>query len=97
MLVVEVPHDIITSGTSNVHTPKEEPTRISGEQGNHVPMDMVGLENSASPKCSQINFDNGKDSKSVRLDISFKSPSHTGLQTTELVIFALAIFQSQTF
>lgn len=26
-----------------------------------------------------------KDVKAVRLDISFKSPSHTGLQTTELV------------
>ncbi|KAA8520481.1 hypothetical protein F0562_014737 [Nyssa sinensis] len=59
MLVVEVPHDLITTVASNVQKLKEEPT--------------------------QMNNDNGKDAKSVRLDISFKSAPHTGLQTTELV------------
>lgn len=49
MLVVEVPHDIITSSAS------------------------------------LMTNDGGKNAKSVRLDISFKSPTHTGLQTTELV------------
>lgn len=85
MLVVEVPHDLITSVTSHVHTPKEDSTQMAGEQSNHVHIDMVGIDNSTSPKCPLVDFDNGKDSKSVRLDISFKSPSHTGLQTTELV------------
>ncbi|KAJ7962102.1 Non-canonical poly(A) RNA polymerase [Quillaja saponaria] len=85
MLMVEVPHDIIISCASNVQSPKEESTCTTGEHGNDVHSDVVGLEDSALPKCSQINSDNTKDSRTVRVDISFKSPSHTGLQTTELV------------
>ena len=81
MLVVEVPHDLIISAASNVQTLKEEPTKVNGEQ------DMIGLENSALPKCTHISNEKGNDAKAVRLDISFKSPSHTGLQTTELVAF----------
>ncbi|XP_059599133.1 uncharacterized protein LOC100265029 [Vitis vinifera] len=85
MLVVEVPPDLTTSAAPNLQTSKEEPTPMPGGQGSHIQTEMGGLENSASPKCAQINYDNSKDSKSVRIDISFKSPSHTGLQTTELV------------
>ena len=85
MLVVEVPNDLIASSTSNVQSPKEEPPLMSGEQGSNVQSDAVVLEDSSLPKCTQINYDTTKDSISVRLDISFKSPSHTGLQTTELV------------
>lgn len=90
MLVVEVPRDLIASSASNVQSPKEEPPHMSGEQGSHVNSSVVVLEESALPKCSQINYDATKDSVSVRIDISFKSPSHTGLQTTELVSLSLS-------
>ncbi|KAJ0112454.1 hypothetical protein Patl1_00187 [Pistacia atlantica] len=85
MLVVEVPHDLITSAATNVQSPKEEPADTTGKHADHVHSDMIGLEDSSSPKCSHLNYDNTKVVTSVRLDISFKSPSHTGLQTTELV------------
>lgn len=89
MLVVEVPCDLIASSASNVQSPKEEPSHVSGEQDSNVQPDVVVLEESSLPKCSQMNNDTIKDSISVRLDISFKSPSHTGLQTTELVFFSV--------
>lgn len=82
MLAVEVPHDLIASSSSNVQSPKEEP---SHDQGSTAHSDVVVLEESTLPKSTPINRDSPKDSISVRLDISFKSPSHTGLQTTELV------------
>ncbi|GMH17223.1 hypothetical protein Nepgr_019064 [Nepenthes gracilis] len=83
MLVVEVPLDFITSlDSSNAQTPTNEPTQLTGEEG-VCQTDIFGSDNFI-PKCSDVNND-GKDAKSVRLDISFKSPSHTGLQTTELV------------
>ncbi|KAL5539403.1 hypothetical protein UlMin_044722 [Ulmus minor] len=85
MLVVEVPCDLIVSSNSNVQSPKEVPSHMCGEQGSNVHPDVVVLEESALQKCSQINDNPNKDSISVRLDISFKSPSHTGLQTTGLV------------
>ena len=84
--MVEVPHDLITSSASNVQSPKEETTHMNSEQGNNVYSGTVVLEDSALPKCAQIDCDTTNDSKSVCLDISFKSPSHTGLQTTKLVI-----------
>lgn len=87
MLVVEVPNDLIATSSSNVQSPKEEPPLMSGEQGSNVQSDVVVIEDSSLPKCTQINYDSTKDSISVRLDISFKSPSHTGFQTTELVSF----------
>ncbi|CAL5381431.1 unnamed protein product [Camellia sinensis] len=84
MLLVEVPHDLITPAVSTISTLKEEPTEvISGH--NPFQTNMANLESSASPKCSNMNTDDDKDMKSIRLDISFLSPSHTGLQTTELV------------
>ncbi|XP_059651589.1 uncharacterized protein LOC132299140 isoform X2 [Cornus florida] len=85
MLVVEVPNDLIISATSNVHAIKEEPTQVTGELANLFQTDLVGLENSTPSKLSQMDNDNDKNVKSVRLDVSFKSPSHTGFQTTELV------------
>lgn len=84
MLVVEVPHDLTNSVAPNLQTTKEEPTNVPGGQGSHVQTEVSSSENSASLN-REINHDNSKDSKSVRIDISFKSPSHTGLQTTELV------------
>ena len=91
MLVVEIPHDLTTSVASNLQSSKEEPSHMPGGQGSHVRTETGSLENSAPPKCVLINNDNSKDSKSVRIDISFKSPSHTGLQTTELVFFYYSI------
>lgn len=85
MLVVEVPHDLITSSTSNMQSPKEESSAITGEQDVNILNDMTGLEDSALPKCLEV-YDSSMSTKSVRIDISFKTPSHTGLQTSELVI-----------
>ncbi|XP_027191852.1 uncharacterized protein [Cicer arietinum] len=48
-------------------------------------VENTALEDSALRKRSQTNFYAFKVSKSVRVDISFKSSSHTGLQTTEMV------------
>ncbi|XP_022144393.1 uncharacterized protein LOC111014060 isoform X2 [Momordica charantia] len=84
MLVVEVPHDLITSSTSNMQSPKEESSAITGEQDVNILNDMTGLEDSALPKCLEV-YDSSMSTKSVRIDISFKTPSHTGLQTSELV------------
>lgn len=85
MLVVEVPHDLILSSLSNLQTPKAEPTQLIVEEGNAVfQADSTCSESSSSPQWSKMN-ECRKDVKAVRLDISFKSPSHTGLQTTELV------------
>ncbi|XVE76922.1 hypothetical protein DITRI_Ditri13aG0019400 [Diplodiscus trichospermus] len=82
MLVVEVPDDLITSAVSNMQSHIDEQIEKNAEHGNPAHSETVGLEDSA---CSQTDYGNMKDVKSVRLDISFKSPSHTGLQTTELV------------
>ncbi|XP_027335017.1 uncharacterized protein LOC113849355 [Abrus precatorius] len=84
MLVVEVPQDVIISLDPMIQSLKEELHCMHGEHGNGNHSEIVHLEESALSKGSQMNFDALK-SKSIRLDISFKSPSHTGLQTTEMV------------
>ncbi|KAL9669630.1 hypothetical protein QQ045_007177 [Rhodiola kirilowii] len=66
MLVVDVPHDLVTSLSSDVRTVNAESSDIAAEPVHVFATDSV---------CSE----------SVRLDISFKSQSHTGLQTTDLV------------
>lgn len=88
MLVVEVPQDLIASSASNVQASKDESVQNTGKQSNSFQADPIGLETSALTKCCQMKHGTDKDVKSVRLDISFKSPSHTGLQTTELVSFS---------
>ncbi|KGN56351.1 uncharacterized protein LOC101221970 isoform X3 [Cucumis sativus] len=85
MLVVEVPHELVTSSTSNMQSPKEESSAVSGEQDANNLNDMASLEDSILPKCLEVNYDSSISTKSVRIDISFKTPSHTGLQTSELV------------
>ncbi|KAJ8748974.1 hypothetical protein K2173_013413 [Erythroxylum novogranatense] len=86
MLVVEVPKDLNCSvASSNIQSPKEDAIRMVGENDNHSLSDVVNLEDNDSPKSTQINNGTTKEVKSVRIDISFKSASHTGLQTTELV------------
>ncbi|KHN24642.1 Poly(A) RNA polymerase cid14 [Glycine soja] len=95
MLVVEVPQDVITSLAPMIQSLNEEPHCTPGEHGNDNQSDSIRLEDSALPKGSQMKFDALK-SKSVRLDISFKSPSHTGLQTTEMVKELTAQFPAAT-
>ncbi|OWM80173.1 hypothetical protein CDL15_Pgr019337 [Punica granatum] len=85
MLEVEVPRDLITSTASRVQSPKEDPVQINREERNLVDFQVGESEDSSSPRCCQTNYECKKDPKTVRLDISFKSASHTGLQTTELV------------
>ncbi|CAH9096509.1 unnamed protein product [Cuscuta europaea] len=80
MLVVEVPHDLITSTSSHSQTPKAHTT----SEGNPFQVDGASSESCTSPKWPKMDA-YVKNVKSVRIDISFNSPSHTGLQTTELV------------
>ena len=47
------------------------------EKGSNVYLNVVLLEEYALQQCSQINDNPNKDSISVHLDISVKSPSHT--------------------
>ncbi|XP_074354322.1 uncharacterized protein LOC141693199 isoform X2 [Apium graveolens] len=81
MVVVEVPCDLIVT---HLPIPKEGPVEVSTEQDKISLADTDVSESSVLPERSNINNAKGQ-TKSVRLDISFKSSSHTGLQTTELV------------
>ncbi|KAK6142937.1 hypothetical protein DH2020_023285 [Rehmannia glutinosa] len=83
MLVVEVPHDLIST-LSNVQTPKEEADKLASEGGNLFKTDSTTSE-VTTPNWSMKRNDINDGFKSVRIDISFKSPTHTGLQTTGLV------------
>lgn len=84
MLVVDVPHDFVTATAApSVHISLREQHKLNDGRGADQ-HDTTGSDSAPPLTCSEvINCD--KDSISVRLDISFKSPSHTGLQTTELV------------
>lgn len=75
MLVAEVPCDLTLShGRSSIVDISKDSSKISGEH------------NSASSKDSMIIEDDAVVGvKPIRLDISFKSTSHTGLQTSDLV------------
>lgn len=93
MLVVEVPCDLI-SAPSNVHNPKEEADQEASDKGKPLESDAGSTECtqcSASPSWSKIGNGSNDEFKSVRLDISFKSSTHTGLQTTGLVIFCSGV------
>ncbi|XP_073118855.1 uncharacterized protein [Henckelia pumila] len=85
MLVVEVPRDLTSSALSNVQTPREAHGGADSEEGKPFPTDTAGSEISLSLKWCNTRYDIVYGAKSVRLDISFKSPTHTGLQTTGLV------------
>ncbi|KAF5180217.1 Non-canonical poly(A) RNA polymerase protein Trf4-1 [Thalictrum thalictroides] len=87
MLVVEVPQDVVIScgNTSNELTPKLKSIEANSEESSSDHSDTTILEDSSWKICSEVRIEEGLGVKSVRLDISFKSPSHTGLQTTELV------------
>lgn len=75
MIVVEVPPDLICT-QSNIQTPNEEASQVASDENKSF----------TSSKWSKIRNDTNDRLESVRLDISFKSPTHTGLQTTGLVI-----------
>lgn len=83
-LVAEVPtdSDISRESSSIVHIPDTHSTQIH----------EIPDPNLSSSDCSSCHIDSKRtrndsvDAKSIHLDISFKSSSHTGLQTSELVI-----------
>ncbi|KAH9621285.1 hypothetical protein KSS87_000896 [Heliosperma pusillum] len=84
MLVVDVPHDLVTAPVmAHRHTYSSEQSQLGSGQS-FSQNDTVASDNSPSSTGPEL-LDCDKDSVSVRIDISFKSPSHTGLQTTELV------------
>ncbi|KAL2251531.1 UNVERIFIED_CONTAM: hypothetical protein Sindi_2275400 [Sesamum indicum] len=95
MLVVEVPLALISTTMSNVQTPKEEADQVASEDGNPFQTDAASLEGTTSPKWSKIRNGANDGFKSVRLDISFKSPTHTGLQTTGLILLITRFLQHE--
>ncbi|CAM0909318.1 unnamed protein product [Alopecurus aequalis] len=87
MLVAQVPCDINMSieYPSVLDSSQENPINMLGEQGSPPRSDNSSSEGSNTLMSSKMNKDDCDAVQSIRLDISFKSPSHTGLQTTELV------------
>ncbi|KAJ4804100.1 Non-canonical poly(A) RNA polymerase PAPD5 [Rhynchospora pubera] len=79
MLEVEVPSDINLCNDNPLVSDnlQEAQENILREQGDIPPQSDTSTISKAQGNCAVV--------KSIRLDISFKSPSHTGLQTSELV------------
>ncbi|KAF2577500.1 hypothetical protein F2Q68_00002086 [Brassica cretica] len=80
MLVVEVPCDLVCS----IQSPKDGPDCITVDEDSNSNTDVVGFGDSAAANSLPTKAGNLANAKCVRLDISFKTPSHTGLQTTQL-------------
>lgn len=96
MLVAEVPIDITEprgniSKSQSLEGLESSSSMMSVQSCNILPSAPVDLENN-SPHLK----DSHAHVKHVRLDISFKSPSHTGLQTTHLVIDLNSTFYCPT-
>ncbi|XP_039807906.1 uncharacterized protein LOC120671596 isoform X2 [Panicum virgatum] len=87
MLVADVPCDtnMFNEYSSVLDSSQEYSVNVLGEQGSPPRSDTSSSEGSNMLVSSKLNKDDGDIVQSIRLDISFKSPSHTGLQTTELV------------
>ncbi|XP_044961799.1 uncharacterized protein LOC123412906 isoform X1 [Hordeum vulgare subsp. vulgare] len=87
MLVAQVPCDTNMSNEypSVLDSSQEISVNVLGEQGSPSRSDNSSSEGSNALAGSKMNKDDYDAVRSIRLDISFKSPSHTGLQTTELV------------
>ncbi|KAJ0967074.1 hypothetical protein J5N97_023991 [Dioscorea zingiberensis] len=87
MLMAEVPHDYISSNgsSSNSDARKAWSINVYREHGSVSLSDQSVSKNNSLPSSSKLSKDDGIDAKLIRLDISFKSPSHSGLQTSELV------------
>ncbi|KAF8687303.1 hypothetical protein HU200_042984 [Digitaria exilis] len=87
MLVADVPCDTNTFNeySSVLDSSQEYSVNVLGEQGSPPRSDTSSSEGSNMLVSSKLNKDDCDIVQSIRLDISFKSSSHTGLQTTELV------------
>lgn len=87
MLVAEVPCDMnmFNEYSSVLDSSQEHSVNVLGEQGSPPHSDNSSSEGSNMLMCSKMIKDDCDVLQSIRLDISFKSPSHTGLQTAELV------------
>ncbi|KAK8456121.1 hypothetical protein SEVIR_4G280100v4 [Setaria viridis] len=87
MLVADVPCDtnMFNEYSSVLDSSQEYSVNVLGEQGSPPRSDTSSSEGSNMLVSSKLNKDDCDIVQSIRLDISFKSPSHTGLQTTELV------------
>jgi hypothetical protein len=96
MLVADVPCETNTSSEypSVLDSSQEYSVNMLGEQGSLPRSDTSSSEGSNILVCPKMNKDDCDTVQSIRLDISFKSPSHTGLQTTELVNHESAIYLS---
>lgn len=94
MLVAEVPCDInlCNENSSVVDASQDHSITIAGEQGSVPHSDSSCPESSSWPMYSKMRKDDAADVKCIRLDISFKSPSHTGLRTSELVISSFLFY-----
>lgn len=88
MLVVEVPQDInYSNGNSSVLEAQDaQPTNMPADNSRS---EQSSSEDTSLATCLKQKKDGGSCVKSIRLDVSFKSPSHTGLQTSELVFHIL--------
>lgn len=89
--MAEVPHDYISSNrnSSNSDAQKVWASNAHLGHGGGPHSDQPLSENKSLPLSSKLMKDDYIDVKLIRLDISFKSPSHTGLQTSELVFLYL--------
>ncbi|MQL99556.1 hypothetical protein Taro_032283 [Colocasia esculenta] len=87
MLIAEVPHDAIDSSAvaSMAQTTEARSGLISDVANSLSHTNPCGTDGIPAPCTSKRAIDGSTSVKSIRVDISFKSPTHTGLQTTELV------------
>ncbi|XP_039844406.1 uncharacterized protein LOC120704174 isoform X4 [Panicum virgatum] len=87
MLVADVPCDTNTFNeySSVLDSSQEYSVNVLGEQGSPPRSETSSSEGSNMLVSSKLNKDDCDTVQSIRFDISFKSPSHTGLQTTELI------------
>ncbi|CAN6460804.1 unnamed protein product [Victoria cruziana] len=86
MLVAEVPKDLVScKGSTSVQESRGDGAQVSPGQGAPLGSEISNSEDSASSAFAREEPNHDIDMKSIRLDISFQSPTHTGLQTTELV------------
>lgn len=87
MLEAEVPHDYVNAnGSSPTESAKNDMEGMAKEEGNLGNFGLSEHETSLWQLDSTMKNKGGTDVRLVRLDISFKSPAHTGLRTTDLVI-----------
>ncbi|XP_042458126.1 uncharacterized protein LOC122042197 isoform X1 [Zingiber officinale] len=86
-LVAEVPtdSDISRESSSIVHIPDTHSTQIHQRESEIPDPDLSSSDCSSCHIDSKRTRNDSVDAKSIHLDISFKSSSHTGLQTSELV------------